>query len=103
MDAALEQLGAPRFTDLGANWIAVNNRLVVAIDELAGRLDEDSATAIPSSQKMMQLKRIAARCVPIPAGDRRLIGASPWRMAGGFRRRQRQKLLLLSRQHRGTW
>ena len=62
----------PRSAELSANWIAVNARLIGAIDGLSNRLDNEFNERDPFIGKMMELKRIAG-ALRSDSGDDRLL------------------------------
>jgi signal transduction histidine kinase len=101
-DAVLKQSDAPRAADLGANWIAVNFRLIRAIDELSGLLDNEFDDGDPFIAKMMQLKRIAGSLRSDSGDDRRLIAQA---LADGRRlsEAQRENFVLLRGRIDGEW
>jgi signal transduction histidine kinase len=61
----------PHSTELSANWIAVDFRLVRSIDALSGRLDNEFNGGDPFIVKMMELKRVAGS-LRVDSGDDRL-------------------------------
>jgi len=72
-DAALEQSEDRRRDGLGADWIAVNGRLVRAILALSDRLDNEFNEGDAVVSRLMALKRIAGSMRPDSGEDRLLI------------------------------
>ena len=101
-DVALSERDERHSATLGANWIAVNNRLIRAIDELAGRLDEEFNDGDPFIAKMMQLKRIAGSLRTDSGNDRLLVAQA---LADGRQLSdvQHQKSVLLRGRVDGEW
>jgi hypothetical protein len=64
---------APHSAELSANWIAVDFRLVRAIDALSSRLDNEFNEGDPFIVKMMVLKRLAGSFRVDSGDDRQLV------------------------------
>ena len=70
---AVLRFEAPHSAELSANWIAVDFRLVRAIDALSSRLDNEFNEGDPFIVKMMVLKRLAGSFRVDSGDDRQLV------------------------------
>jgi signal transduction histidine kinase len=101
-DEAMQRHDAALSAGINSTWIAVNDRLVSAIDALSSQLDNEIDDEDTFIAKMMEIKR-NAWTLRTDSGDDRLMIAQGLAAGRPFSTEQMQRLALLQGRIDGEW